>query len=100
MLFQNSALHLKNLSDLRVNLIKSIRASGTAPDASTRRSIDLLSRRVRIIGKFFRRLQQISVVRFVALPMCSDVVMYYWDKVVEATNAPPEMISGAWSEHY
>jgi hypothetical protein len=26
--------------------------------------------------------------------MCSDVVMYYWEKVVEATNALPGMISG------
>jgi hypothetical protein len=98
MLFQNSVLQLKNLSELRINLIKNIRTLGVTPDITTRRSIDQLSRHVRLLGKFFRRLQQLNVTRFVTLPMTSDLVLYYWDKVIEATNAPPEVISGASPE--
>lgn len=94
LLFQNSALQLKCLTDLRINLVKVLQSSLTAPDAVTRRSIDLLSRHIRLLGKFFRRVQQLDIPRFVALPMCSSVIMFYWDKVVEATNSPPGMIAG------
>jgi hypothetical protein len=97
-LFQTSALQLKNLSELRINIIKAIRASNTTPDATTRRSIDQLSRHIRLLGKFFRRLQQLNVTRFVEQPMCGDIVLYCWDKVVEATNASPGMISGTSPE--
>jgi hypothetical protein len=89
---------IPKLPEIRINLIKIIRVSNVAPDATARRSIDQLSRHVRVLGKFFRRLQQLNVVRFVELPMCSNVVLYYWDKVVEATNAPREMISGTLPE--
>ncbi|KIM90936.1 hypothetical protein PILCRDRAFT_1173 [Piloderma croceum F 1598] len=92
-LFQTSALRLQTLSELRINIIKAIRASNPAPDSTTRHSIDQLSRHVRLLGKFFRRLQQLNVSRFVEQPMCSDIVLYYWSKVVEATNAPSGMIS-------
>jgi hypothetical protein len=94
MLFQNSALQLKGLSDLRINLVKALHSSPTPPDAVARRSIDQLSRHVRLLGKFFRRVQQLNIPQFVALPMCSSVIMYYWDKIVEATNAPSAMTSG------
>jgi hypothetical protein len=94
-LFQHSALQLQALSELRINLVKTIRATNIAPDANARRSIDQLSRHIRLLGKFFRRLQQLNVAQFVELPVCSDIILYYWAKVVEATNAPPEMISGA-----
>ena len=97
-LFQTSALRLQNLSELRINIIKAIRTSNPALDPTTRRSIDQLSRHVRLLGKFFRRLQQLNVSRFVEQPMCSDIVLYYWSKVVEATNAPSGMISGASAE--
>lgn len=97
-LFQHSAFQLQNLSELRINLVTAIRASNTSPDATARRSIDQLSRHVRLLGKFFRRLQQLNVAQFVELPMCSDIVLYYWAKVVEATNAPPQTISGVWLE--
>jgi hypothetical protein len=97
-LFQTSALRLQTLTELRINIIKAIRTSHPVPDSTTRRSIDQLSRHVRLLGKFFRRLQQLNVSRFVEQPMCSDIVLYYWSKVVEATNAPSGMISGASAE--
>jgi len=59
-----------------------------------RRSIDQLTRHVRLFGKFFRRIQQLCVARFVALPMCSDVVLYYWGKVVQATTSSSDAIAG------
>jgi hypothetical protein len=91
-LFQNSVVQLKTLIELRINLIAALRSSGTDVAAST--TIDILTRHVRLFGKFFRRLQQLAVSRFVMLPMCRDLVLYYWDKVVQATNGPPELISG------
>jgi hypothetical protein len=93
-LFQNSAIQLKTLTELRISLIFALRSSDTPPDPVAQNTIDLLTRHIRLFGKFFRRLQQLSVARFVALPMCRDLVLYYWDKIVQATNGPPALISG------
>jgi hypothetical protein len=93
-LFQNSVVQLKTLIELRINLIAALRSSGIAWDVSASTTIDILTRHVRLFGKFFRRFQQLAVSRFVTLPMCRDLVLYYWDKVVQATNGPPELISG------
>jgi hypothetical protein len=93
-LFQNSAIQLKTLTELRISILFAFRSSDTAPDPVAHNTMDLLTRHVRLFGKFFRRLQQLSVTRFVTLPMCRDLVLYYWDKIVQATNGPPALISG------
>ncbi|KAA1466319.1 ARM repeat-containing protein [Dentipellis sp. KUC8613] len=90
--FQSTALQLRSLSEFRINLAMSLQTSGTVPDPTTARSLDMLTRYIRTIGKFFRRLQQIDVQRFVALPTCDDIVSYYWDKVVQA-NASQSLIA-------
>ncbi|RDB22808.1 Importin-11 [Hypsizygus marmoreus] len=89
-LFQNSAVQLKALTELRTNIVMSL---GQRLDPQSHRSIDMLTRHVRVFGKFFRRLQQLGQSRFVALPMCSELIMFYWSKVVEATSGPSELIS-------
>ena len=90
--FQSSAIQLQALSELRINLVSAL---GTAPgDTVTQRTIDLLTRHVRVFGKLFRRMQRDNVVHFVTLPMCGDLVLYYWSKVVQATNGKPEQIAG------
>ena len=95
-LFQNSAIQLKTISDLRLDLVLALHANHTEPDAVTRVCLDQVTRHVSTFGKLFRRLQQNSVARFVALPMCSELVLYYWDKIVQATNGPPEFIAGVF----
>jgi len=85
------------LIELRINLVIALRSLPTV-DAITRRSIDQLTRHVRLFGKFFRRLQQLSVVRFVTLPTCSDLVLYYWSKIVQAASTP-DLIAGISFSH-
>jgi len=66
-----------------------------ASDPITTLSIDRLTRHIRVFGKFFRRLQQLDAAKFVELPGCNDMVLYYWSKVVEATDHRSEdMIQG------
>jgi len=93
-LFQNSAVQLKALTELRISVIFAFHSSDTTPDPVAHNTMDLLTRHIRLFGKFFRRLQQLSVTRFVALPMCRDLVLYYWAKIVQATNDPSALVSG------
>jgi hypothetical protein len=95
-LFQNSAIQLKTIAELRISLIITLKSSVVSLDPVARRSVDYLARHVRLFGKFFRRLQQLSVQRFIALPMCAELIFYYWDKVVQATDGPPELIAGGF----
>ena len=70
-----------------------LRSAAAAPDPIALRSLNLIYKSVSTFGKFFRRLQQIDVARFVELPLCDDLVLYYWEKVVQA-NASAELIEG------
>lgn len=90
-LFQSSTGQLKILSELRINLVLALGASG-ASNRLTLLSVDRLTRHVRVFGKFFRRLQQLKPEKFVDLPTGNEIVLYYWDRVVQATNGPPELI--------
>ena len=85
-------MQLQSLSEMRFNLVSAL---GIAPvDAVAQRSLDLLTRHVRVFGKLFRRIQRDYLSKFVTLPMCGDLVMYYWSKVVQATSGPPDQIAG------
>ncbi|KAI0352893.1 ARM repeat-containing protein [Trametes cingulata] len=89
--FQNSAVQLQAVSELRINLVSAL---GTVPsDPVSQRALDLLTRHVRVFGKLFRRMQRDATAHFVTLPMCGDLVLYYWSKVVQATTGPPEQIA-------
>ena len=77
---------------MRINLVTAL---GVAPsDAVAQRTLDLLTRHVRVFGKLFRRMQRDNAAHFVMLPMCGDLVVYYWSKVVQATSGPPDQIAG------
>lgn len=89
-LFQDSALQLKRLTELRHRII----ASRTAISLQARRSDDTLTKHILVVGKFFRRLSQVSHPRFVTMPMCDDLILFYWSQVVNATGGQPELISG------
>ncbi|KAF8450539.1 ARM repeat-containing protein [Boletus edulis BED1] len=84
-LFQSSTAQLRALSELRINLILALRTMQTSGPITTL-SIDRLTRHIRIFGKFFKRLQQLDPFKFVELPTCNEMVLYYWSKVVEATD--------------
>lgn len=91
-LFQASAVQLQTLSELRINLMFALQSA--PPNQIGARSVDLLTRHVRLFGKLFRRMQELSHQKFVALPLCGDLVLYYWSKVVQASSAPAEAIAG------
>jgi len=59
-----------------------------------RRTISVLTRHIRLFGKFFRRMQQLSHERFVMLPMSGDLILFYWTHVVESTNYPESFVAG------
>lgn len=94
-LFRSSVLQLQSLVDLRRDIVLAFVQNGQLESLSSSRSIGILTRHVRLFGKFFRRLQQLSHTRFVELPMCADLVLFYWSKVVDATSGPREYVAGA-----
>jgi hypothetical protein len=63
------------------------------PDPSTTASLLRLTKHVRLFGKYFRRTQIFSTARFVHLPESRQLVMFYWEKVVAATQAPGQVIA-------
>ncbi|KAJ3559178.1 hypothetical protein NM688_g492 [Phlebia brevispora] len=96
-LFQNCAVQAQALFDLRTQLVVALRSGAVqAPSGEAARltelSIRTLTRHVVLFAKFFRRLQQLDATRFVLLPMSSDLILWYWNKVVEATGGPAEYI--------
>ena len=98
-LFRNSAIHLQAICELRTNIVLALRTGAATATPVAERSIITLTRHIRLFGKFFRRLQQLDAVRFVKLPSCSELVLYYWNKVVQATNSPRDYAEGAFPYH-
>jgi hypothetical protein len=65
------------------------------PNPVGRRTIELLTKHIISFGKLFRKLQQPAIPKFVPLPGCSDLVLYYWRLVLEANGAPSGYTGGA-----
>ena len=86
-------MQLRGLYETRIGLLMNLRSAATQPDPIALHSLNLLYKYVRAFGKFFRRVQQIDVARFVDLPLCDDLILYYWEKVVQA-NSSAELIEG------
>jgi hypothetical protein len=86
-------VQLRGLYETRVALLMNLRSASMPPDPVALHSLSLLYKFVRTFGKFFRRVQQVEVARFVDLPLCDDLVLYYWEKVVQA-NSSAELIEG------
>ncbi|KAG8934669.1 hypothetical protein FRC02_009496 [Tulasnella sp. 418] len=81
---------LQGLWSFRTALAEALYLKQIPASDVTIKTLELITRRVKAFGKGFRRMQQTGIVRFVTLPGCSQLVLYYWDRVMEATNALPE----------
>lgn len=92
--FRDSALQLQTLSEVRINLVLAIRSGAAPATPVSKQSIETLTRHIRLFGKLFKRLQQLDPVKFVKLPSCSDLILYYWSKVVQATNSSNDQVEG------
>ena len=92
-MFRYSATQLRGLYETRIRLLVDLRSAVTPPDPIALRSLKVIYKSVCTFGKYFRRLQHIDVARFVELPLCDDLVLYYWEKVVQA-NGSAELIEG------
>lgn len=89
-------MQLKHLVELRTAACSAL---GTPADQrpfdnNLALSMDFLTRHIRQFGKLFRRMQQLNNAKFVELNSSKDIVLYYWSKVVEATDSPPNFIAG------
>ncbi|KAF8351332.1 armadillo-type protein [Amanita rubescens] len=85
-LFRSSVLQLQSLADLRYTIVLTFAQNGQLEPLGSSMSIGVLTRHI-------RRLQQLSHVRFVELPTCADLVLFYWSKVVDATSGPREYVA-------
>lgn len=90
--FQTSASQLKIVAEFRVNVISSLRQTA-AQSHQASPFLKILSHHLISFGKLFRRLQQLSPTRFVALPTCSELIFFYWSQIVDASNEPLERVS-------
>ncbi|KDR83604.1 hypothetical protein GALMADRAFT_219426 [Galerina marginata CBS 339.88] len=91
-LFQSSTNQVKALAELRKSIVLSLLQNEFVANEQARRTISVLTRHLRSFGKFFRRLQQCSHERFVLLPMCGELVMFYWSQIIGSTNYPQNFI--------
>jgi hypothetical protein len=94
-MFQDSAAQVKALIAMRQTIVLSVLQSDPAENnQNLLRTITVLTRHIRLFGKFFRRMQQLSHERFVLLPTSGDLIMFYWSQVVESTNYPGSFVVG------
>ena len=104
-MFRDSAAQVKALIAMRQTIVLSVLQNDLAENnQNLRRTITVLTRHIRLFGKFFRRMQQLSHERFVLLPTSGDLIMFYWSQVVESTNYPGSFVAGTSAtlhvEHY
>ncbi|KAL0067569.1 hypothetical protein AAF712_005284 [Marasmius tenuissimus] len=83
-IFDFSALQLKSLVVWRATILGS---TGATPGF-----IELMSKHIRRLGKFFRRFCVLHQKRFVNIPGSADLVAFYWDQIKQAASAPPGSI--------
>ncbi|KAK7054202.1 importin N-terminal domain-containing protein [Favolaschia claudopus] len=86
-LVAETAPWLKQLVDLRQTIVTDQRGT-LAANRPAQSTVDILTRHTRLMGKFFRRLQELSVNRFATLPCCPNLIAYYWGEVTKAAADP------------
>ncbi|KAI0081841.1 ARM repeat-containing protein [Panus rudis PR-1116 ss-1] len=91
-LFKYSVEQLRLLSEYRIQATVHLRNTGSVNALVPQQCLKVLYRHIYLYGKFFRRLQQLDTPRFITMPLCADLVSYYWSKVEEATSGPPQQI--------
>jgi hypothetical protein len=92
--FKSSGFQMQSLYEHRITITTSLNSSNLPNAAPVLPTIEKITRHMRAFGKFFRRLQQLETKKFVLLPLCTDIVLYYWSKVVQSTEVSPELING------
>jgi len=85
---------MQSLYEHRITITTSLISSSLPDTPLVLLAVERATRHVRAFGKFFRRLQQLEAKKFVLLPICTDIVLYYWNKVVQSTEVSPELIDG------
>ena len=85
---------MQSLYEHRTAITTSLNSSNLPNTPPVLLTIERITRHVRAMGKFFRRLQQLELRKFVLLPICTDIVLYYWSVVVKSTEVSPELING------
>jgi hypothetical protein len=92
--FKSSGFQMQSLYEHRITIMTSLNSSNLPNTPSTLLALEKITRHVRTFGKFFRRLQQLDTKKFVLLPICTDIVLYYWNKIIQSTEVSPELING------
>lgn len=99
--FDYSANQFQSLTDLRISLFITLSEPphGVSPDrppldTNGLRTLDFLMRHIRHLGKFFRRVQQLSAVHFVKMSSSVSLVSFGWSKVIQATEGASTIIKG------
>lgn len=85
---------MQSLYERRITIATSLSSSNLPNTPLVLQAIEKTTGHLRTFGKFFRRLQQLEAKQFVLLPICTDIVLYYWSKVVQSTEVSSELISG------
>ena len=85
---------MQTLYEQRIAVTTSLNSSNLPNTPPVLLTVERITRHVRAFGKLFRRLQQLEAKQFVLLPICTDIVLYYWSKVVQSTEVSPELIDG------
>ncbi|KAI5893425.1 ARM repeat-containing protein [Schizophyllum commune H4-8] len=91
--FQHTIQEVRHFVALRSSFVASVLASNRLSDAACRKTMDLLVKRIKGYGKFYFRLAMLNPGRFVELPSCTDMIMFYWTEIEKATEAPPQSIA-------
>lgn len=97
-LFTFSYDFIQKLFSLRKDIV--IALARDRKIAQAHKPLRALTKHIRTCGKYFRRLQQLDVSRFVELPQCGDLVLYFWKQVVNATDDSFELIAGRFGMTY
>ena len=92
--FKSSGFQMQSLYEHRITITTSLNSSNLPGTPPVLLAIEKITHHVRTFGKFFRRLQQLVTKEFVLLPVCTDVVLYYWNKIVQSTEMSPGLING------
>jgi len=92
--FKSSGFQMQSLYEHRIAITTSLNSSNLPNTPPVLLAVEKITRHVRAMGKFFRRLQQLETRTFVLLPICTDIVLYYWSVVVKSTEVSSELING------
>lgn len=85
---------LRLLWSYRATIVQAIGPSSGPQNPNALQCLELLTKQIKSFGKAFRRMQHLSPMRFVKLPNCTALVLFYWEKVVEAGHASPDLLEG------